>query len=78
MYPTPPSTAPAPKWGSGGCAGGLLLGGDPQDLGNFFLERDDRVCPLQFTLERGILGFELLHAQIDSAAEWARACARAC
>ena len=57
---------------------GVLFGGDPQDLGNFFLERDDRVCPLQFTLERGILGFELLHAQIDSAAEWARACARAC
>ena len=33
--------------------------GDPQDLGNFFLERDDRLGPLQLPLQPTVLGFEL-------------------
>src|SRR2546427_2039276 len=41
------------------------LQGDPQDLGNFFLEGDDGVRPLQLPLESRVVGFELLHARID-------------
>ena len=41
--------------------------GDPQDLGNFFLERDDRLRPLQLPLEPAILRLQLLHARVDGA-----------
>ena len=41
------------------------LQGDPQDLGNFFLERDDRLGPVQLPLEPAVLSLQLLHPWIE-------------
>ena len=43
------------------------LGVNPQDLGNFFLKRHDRLRPLQLPLEPAVLHLELLHARVNGA-----------
>ena len=54
------------RWCRDGCDGAHQsvssmsrgLQGDPQDLGNFFLERDDCLRPLQLPLQPAVLGLE--------------------
>ena len=50
--------------------------GDPQDLGNFFLDLDDRLGLLQLPLQPRVLTLQLLHPRIHGLAASARASAR--